>query len=125
MSMLPSDMNLNIKTRTVGYNNKILMSGGQFSLGKNDKVNTLEPAKEAIISKEGTSEGDKPKSSKIGHKEVKVVVQPAITHEDLNVLKNLTQKQSPMKRKSSLDTFSDRWFCDLAYVSVRYVIISI
>ena len=37
--MLPSDMNLKIKTGTVGYNNKILLSYSKFSLGKNDKVN--------------------------------------------------------------------------------------
>ena len=37
--MLPSDMNLKIKTGTVGYNHKILVSDGKFSLGKNDKVN--------------------------------------------------------------------------------------
>ena len=37
--MLPSDMNLKIKTGTVGYNNKILVSDGKFSLGKNEKVN--------------------------------------------------------------------------------------
>ena len=38
--MLPSDMNLNIRSGTVGYNNKILVSNEKFSLGKNDKVNT-------------------------------------------------------------------------------------
>ena len=32
--MLPSDMNLKIKTGTVRYNNKILVSDEQFSLGK-------------------------------------------------------------------------------------------
>ena len=32
--MLPSDMNLEIKTGTVGYNNKILVSDEKFSLGK-------------------------------------------------------------------------------------------
>ena len=32
--MLPSDMNLKIKISTVGYNNKILVSNGNFSLGK-------------------------------------------------------------------------------------------
>ena len=42
--MLPSDMNLNIRSGTVGYNNKIIVSDGKFSLGKNDKVNALEPA---------------------------------------------------------------------------------
>ena len=33
-------MNLNIKTGTVGYKNKILVSIGKFSLGKN-KVNAF------------------------------------------------------------------------------------
>ena len=32
-------MNLNIRSGTVGYNNKILLSDEKFSLGKNDKVN--------------------------------------------------------------------------------------
>ena len=42
--MLPSDMNLKIKTGTVGYNNKILVSDGNFSLGKNETVNLMTPA---------------------------------------------------------------------------------
>ena len=33
--MLPSDMNLKIRSGTVGYNNKILVSDGKFILGKN------------------------------------------------------------------------------------------
>ena len=37
--MLPSYMNLKIRSGTVGYNNKILISDGKFSLGKNEKVN--------------------------------------------------------------------------------------
>ena len=40
--MLPSDMTLKIRPGTVGYNNKILVSDGKFSLGKNDEVNSLE-----------------------------------------------------------------------------------
>ena len=43
--MLPSNINLNIKLETVGYNNKILVSNDMFSLRKNDKINTLELAK--------------------------------------------------------------------------------
>ena len=39
--MLPSNMNLNVKTRTAGYNNKVLVSDSKFSLGKNDNVNAL------------------------------------------------------------------------------------
>ena len=42
--MLPSDMELRIKTGTVRYNNKILVSDGNFSLGKNDEVNLTVPA---------------------------------------------------------------------------------
>ena len=42
--MLPSDMNLKVKTGTVGYNNKILVSNSNFSLGKNDEVNLMVPA---------------------------------------------------------------------------------
>ena len=40
--VIPSDMNLKIRLGTVGYNNKILVSNGKFSLGKNDEVNSLE-----------------------------------------------------------------------------------
>ena len=40
--MLPSEMTLKIRLGTVGYNNKILVSDGKFSLGKNDEVNSLE-----------------------------------------------------------------------------------
>ena len=42
--MLLSDKNLNMKTTPAGYNNKILVFDGKFSLGKNDKVNALKPA---------------------------------------------------------------------------------
>ena len=43
--MLPSNLKLKIKTGTVGYNNKILVSNGNFILGKNEKDNSLEPKK--------------------------------------------------------------------------------
>ena len=42
--MLPSKMELKIKTGTVGYNNKILVPDGNFSLGKNEEVNLAVPA---------------------------------------------------------------------------------
>ena len=44
--MLPSVMNLEIRSGTVGYNNKVLVSDCTFSLGENDKINTLKTAKE-------------------------------------------------------------------------------
>ena len=42
--MLPSNMKLKIKTDTVGYNNKILVSNEKFSLGINKNVNLRVPA---------------------------------------------------------------------------------
>ena len=42
--MIPSDMNLKIRSGTVRYNNKILVSDGNFSLEKNDEVNLMTPA---------------------------------------------------------------------------------
>ena len=39
--MLPSNMQLRIRSGTVGYNNKILVSDKKFYLEKNDEVNSL------------------------------------------------------------------------------------
>ena len=46
--MIPSDMNLQIRLGTVGYNNKILVSDGKFSLGKNGEVNLVVPAMKSL-----------------------------------------------------------------------------
>ena len=43
--MLPSNMNLSIRSEIVGYNNEILVSDSVFSLGRNDMVNTSAPEK--------------------------------------------------------------------------------
>ena len=75
--MLPCDMNLNIMSGTVGYNNKVLVSDGKFSLGENDKVNALEP----VVPKHT--------STKISHKDTakpttthRLSLKPTITHKD-------------------------------------------
>ena len=44
IDIIPSDMNLKIRSRTVRYNNKLLVSDGKFILGKNEKVNLAVPA---------------------------------------------------------------------------------
>ena len=41
--IISSYMKLKIKTGTVGYNNKILVSDGKFILGKNEKINLTVP----------------------------------------------------------------------------------
>ena len=60
-------MALKIKTGTVGYNNKILISDWKFNLGKNDEVN---------------------ETPKITH-------QSTITHQELEKKPNITQAQKP------------------------------
>ena len=54
--MLHSDMNLKVRSGTVGYNNKILVSDGKFSLGKNDEVNGgLAKSEEETTTKQNTT----------------------------------------------------------------------
>ena len=78
--MLRSDMHLKIKTGTVGYNNKILVSNGNFGLGKNDEVNLTIPA---IKSHKTNSLAQKPNFSHgVPHKEQEL--QP-ITHNNEKV----------------------------------------
>ena len=52
--MFPSDTNLKIKTGTEGYNNRILVSDGKFSLGKNNKVNASKPEEETTTKKDSS-----------------------------------------------------------------------
>ena len=46
--MIPSDMNLKIRSGTVEYNNKILVLDEKFILGKNEKVNFVVPTMKTI-----------------------------------------------------------------------------
>ena len=79
--MLPSNMTLKIKTGTVGYNNKILVSDEKLILGKNEKVNAgLAKSEEETTTKQKTT---------TVHKVVMKALQPPapvekanITHED-------------------------------------------
>ena len=74
-------MNLKIRSGTLGYNNKILVSNGKFILGKNDEVNSLETpsapqAKTPVM-----------KSQKGSN----IVTQTAVTHKDSETA--VTQEQ--------------------------------
>ena len=74
--ILPSDMNLKIKTGTIGYNNNILVSDGNFSLGKNDEVNLTVPA---IESHKATQTAARPEPRKCNSNDV-LSHAPAISH---------------------------------------------
>ena len=75
--MLPSDLKLRIKTGTVRYNNKILVSDGKFILGKNDEVNSLETPAIKTNSLET----------------------PAISHKDSNLLKQTADSETAVTHK--------------------------
>ena len=77
--MLPSDMNLNIRSGTVRYNNKILVSDGKFSLGKNDKVNPL--VSEPVISRVMPKVTDHKVVAQTTHAH-ELAKKPTITHEE-------------------------------------------
>ena len=84
---LPGDLNLNIRSGTVGYNKKNLVSDENFSLGENDKVNTLQLVK--------------------SHK---VVLKPTITHKNLaQELLLHRNKLSLTKRKLKFPLFFTCW----------------
>ena len=97
--MLPSDMNLHIKTETVGYNNKILLSDSKFNLEKNDNVNT--------------------EGAKISHKDPKIKSHKAVTtatHNDV-----LVKKPTPTheEEKIAFNTFFNWGIYEMVQVSVR------
>ena len=75
--MLPSNMTLKIKTGTVGYNNKICVSTGNFSLGKNENVNSLEtPVTKShkVVEKTSATHKDLEQKPTTTHKEEKAAL---------------------------------------------------
>ena len=77
--MLPSDMNLKIKTGTVRYNNKILVSDGKISLRKNENVNFTVPAMKSHKDSNNALLPRRSHASNISHKNLGT---KTITHND-------------------------------------------
>ena len=102
--MLPSDMNLKIRSGTLGYNNKILVSNGKFILGKNDEVNSLETP--VMKSRKGSN----------------VVIQTAVTHRDSGKTA-VTQEQKndyyPRRRENCFNSFFNWNIYDIVPVSIN------
>ena len=65
--MLLIDVNLHIKTETVGYNNKILISNSKLNLGKNDNVN-----KDSKIKSHKVATATRAQKPTITHEEEKI-----------------------------------------------------
>ena len=95
--MLPSDMTLKIKPGTLRYNNKILVSDGKFSLGKNDEVNLAVPAMKSH--KTNSLETPAIKNHKTNSiKPTTITISQGLTH---------TQAISQKKQKPKTITHSD------------------
>ena len=100
--MLPSDMKLKIKTGTVGYNNKILVSDGKFILGKNKKVNSLEgPVMKSHIGSNVVTQ------TTVTHKDSE---KKAVTHKDLERKPTITHEEEKFALILSLTGIFAIWY---------------
>ena len=107
--MVPSDMNLKIRSGTVGYNNNILVSDGKFSLGKNDEVNSLEapsaPQVETPVMK-SHKDSNLVKQTAVTHKDSET----AVTHKDLEKKPTITHKDEKIALILSLTGIFAIWY---------------
>ena len=99
--MIPSDMKLKIKTGTVGYNNKILVSDGKFILGKNERVNSLEPA--AMKSHKDSNHVNQ---TEVTHKDSET----AVTHKDLEKKLTITHEEEKIALILTLTGIFTIWY---------------
>ena len=99
--MLPSNMKSKIKTGTVGYNNKILVSDGKFILGKNEKVNSLEPA-----AMKSHKDSNHVKQTEVTHKDSET----AVTHKDLEKKPTITHEEEKIALILSLTGIFAIWY---------------
>ena len=101
LSMLPSDLKLKIKTGTVGYNNKILISDEKFILGKNEKVNSLE----ALVMKSHKG-SNHVKQTAVTHKDSET----AVTHKDLEKKPTIIHEEEKIALILSLTGIFMVWY---------------
>ena len=101
IDMLPSDMKLKIKTRTVGYNNKILVSDGKFILRKNEKVNSLETA--AMKSHKDSNHVNQ---TAVTHRDSET----AVTHKDLEKKLTITHEEEKIALILTLSGIFTIWY---------------
>ena len=103
INMIPSNMELRIRSGTVGYNNKILVSDGKFILGKNDEVNSLETPAIKTNSLETPA---------ISHKDSKPTADSeiAVTHKDLERKPTTTHEDEKIALILSLTRIFMIWY---------------
>ena len=92
-------MKLKIRLGTVRYNNKILVFDGNFSLGKNDEVNSLEPA-----AMKSHKDSNLVKQTAVTHKD------SAVTHKDLEEKLTITHKEEKIALILTLTGIFTIWY---------------
>ena len=120
--MLSSNMKLKIKTGTVGYNNKILVSDWKFIPGKNEKVNSLEAP--VIKNHKGSNVVTQ---TAVTHKDSTHVKQTAVTHKDSETAvthKDLEKKADyyPRRRENCFNSFFNWNIYGMVPVSINLFI---
>ena len=99
--MIPSDMTLKIRSGTVRYNNKILVSDEKFILGKNEKVNSLEVP--VMKSHKGSNVVTQ---TAVSHKDSET----AVTHKDLERKLTITHEEEKIALILSLTGTFTVWY---------------
>ena len=94
---------------TVGYINKILVSDGKFSLGKNDEVNSLEapsaPQVETPVMK-SHKDSNHVKQTAVTHKDSET----AVTHKNLEKKPTITHEEEKIALILSLTGIFAIWY---------------
>ena len=111
--ILPTDMNLTIRSGTIGYNNKILVSNEKFSLGKNEKVNLTVPLWSG-------AQGPAIKSHKVTQTAANSndVLPPHGSHTP-NISQKNPEPKTKKRRKNCSGTGSGKWFCNMEHISMK------
>ena len=102
--MLPTNLELRIRPGTVRYNNKILVSDGTFSLGKNEKVNVGSANSLEVPVIKNHKGSNVVTQTAVTHKGSNIVIQTAVTHKGSNVV---TQTAVTHKDSETAVTYKD------------------
>ena len=113
--MLPSDMTLKIRLRTVRYNNKILVSDEKFILGKNEKVNLTVPV---MKSPKVTQTAARPKHNSNDVLSHALNISHMVTQGPWGRRAHKPQETQPITH-NCLGTVYCRWFCNMEYISIN------
>ena len=116
--MISSDMNLKIRSGTVGYNNKILVSDEKFILGKNEKVNSVPVMKSHKV----TQTAARPKRNSNDVLSHTPNISHGVVQRPRGCRAHKPQEPQPItqnEEKVALVLFIAGGFCNMEYISIN------